>query len=89
MGVDRDQSANSLVFAVADKYPREAWDWALSIQDELQRSRAAAHAAQMMAARDPATARQWVEAGPFSPEVKVQLQADLERRSLPQASRPN
>jgi RNA polymerase sigma factor (sigma-70 family) len=89
MGADRDQSANSLVFAVADKYPREAWDWALSIQDELQRSRAAAHAAQMMAARDPATARQWVEAGPFSPEVKVQLQADLERRSLPQASRPN
>jgi RNA polymerase sigma factor (sigma-70 family) len=80
-GGERDHSAGSLVFAVADKFPREAWQWALSIGDDLERSRAAAHAAQMMAARDLETARQWVQAGPFTPEVKAQLEADLERRS--------
>jgi RNA polymerase sigma factor (sigma-70 family) len=88
-GSDRDHSAGALVFAVADKYPREAWDWAVSIQNELQRSRAAAHAAQMMASRDLATARQWIEIGPFTPEVRLQLQNDLERRGQSQASRPN
>jgi RNA polymerase sigma factor (sigma-70 family) len=80
-GEERDHSAGSLVFAVAEKFPREAWEWALSIGDDLERSRAAAHAAQMMAARDLAMARQWVQTGPFAPEVRTQLQADLERRS--------
>jgi hypothetical protein len=71
IGADRDQSANSLVFAVADKFPREAWDWALSIQNEQQRNNAAAHAARMMATRDPVTARQWIDTGPFSPDFKA------------------
>jgi hypothetical protein len=74
VGPDRDSSAGALVFAVADKFPREAWDWALSIGDELERTRAAAQAARMMGTKDPATARQWIENGPFSPELKVKLQ---------------
>jgi RNA polymerase sigma factor (sigma-70 family) len=80
-GEERDHSAGSLVFAVADKFPREAWQWALSIGDDLERSRAAAHAAQVMAAKDLAMARQWVQTGPFTPDVKAQLASDLERRS--------
>ena len=74
-GADRDRSANALVFAVAEKHPHEAWQWALSIQNELDRNRAAMHAARMMATRDPATARQWVETGPFPPELKASFQA--------------
>jgi len=83
VGPERDRSAGSIVLAVAEKFPREAWEWALSIGDDLERSRAAAHAAQMMAAKDLPTARQWVQTGPFTPEVRTQLQADLERRSRP------
>jgi len=55
----------------------------LSISDEQERSRAAAHAATMMAARDPATARQWIETGPFSTELKVKLQSGLGLTSQP------
>lgn len=88
-GADRDHSAGALVLAVADKYPHEAWQWAVSIQDETQRSRAMSHAAQTMAARDPATARQWIQSAPFTPEVRAQLHADVERRIQAQASRPN
>jgi RNA polymerase sigma factor (sigma-70 family) len=74
-GTDRDRSAGALVFAVADRFPRESWEWALSIGDEQERTRAAAQAARMMARKDPATARQWIEIGPFPPEMKIQLQA--------------
>lgn len=77
-GADRDKSAGALVFAVADKFPREAWEWALSIGDEVERTRAAAEAAKKMAVRDPATARQWIENGPFPPEMKAKLQAGFE-----------
>jgi RNA polymerase sigma factor (sigma-70 family) len=76
-GADRDHSANALVFAVAEKHPHEAWQWALSIQNETQRNNAAAHAARIMAARDLATARQWIESGPFSPDLKASLQSGL------------
>jgi hypothetical protein len=80
-GAERDRSAGSLVFAVAEKFPREAWDWALSIGDTAERNRAAVHAAKMMAARDPVTARQWIETGPFPAEVKAEFQSALERTS--------
>ena len=80
-GAERDCSAGSLVLAIAETFPLEAWDWALSIGDMGERTRAATHAAKTMAARDPATARQWIETGPFTPEVKAQLQSALERTS--------
>jgi hypothetical protein len=31
----------------------------------------------MMTARDPATARQWIDSAPLSPDEKLQLQAAL------------
>jgi hypothetical protein len=80
-GAERDRSAGSLVLAVAERYPREAWDWALSIDDTVERNRAASHVAKVMAARDAATARQWIETGPFTAETKAELQTALERAS--------
>ncbi|MCI0538927.1 MAG: sigma-70 family RNA polymerase sigma factor [Verrucomicrobiales bacterium] len=85
-GAERDRSAQSLVFAIAEQFPREAWDWALSIGDSSGRNLAASHAAKIMAVRDPATARQWIEAGPFTPEIKATLQSALE--SPAQSRRP-
>jgi RNA polymerase sigma factor (sigma-70 family) len=76
-GAERDRSAQSLVMVLADKYPRQAWDWALSIGDPNTRSDAATHAVRTMAARDPATARQWIETGPFTPEIRAALQVGL------------
>jgi RNA polymerase sigma factor (sigma-70 family) len=76
-GAERDRSAQSLVMALAEKYPREAWDWALSIGDPNTRTDSATHAVRTMAARDPATARQWIETGPFTPEIRQALQAGL------------
>jgi hypothetical protein len=78
-GAERDRSARSLVFAVAERFPHEAWEWALSIGDTGERARALTYAAKTMAARDPATARQWIETGPFTPEAKTELQSALER----------
>ena len=85
-GAERDQSAESLVLAIAEQFPQEAWDWALSISDPVERTRAATQAAKMMATRDPATARQWIETGPFTPEIKAQLQSALDGPSRPSAS---
>lgn len=80
-GAERDRSAQSLVLAIAEKFPREAWDWAMSIGDASTRASAANHAAQMMAARDLATARQWIENGPFTPEDKAGFQSTLKAAS--------
>jgi hypothetical protein len=49
----------------------------VSITDQTERDAAAAQAAKAMGARDPATARQLIEAGPFTAEMKAQLQASL------------
>lgn len=76
-GLDRDQNTEYLVAAIAQKYPQDAWNWALSINDSASRERAAGEAAKMMAARDPATARQWIQSGPFSDQTKANLQAAL------------
>jgi RNA polymerase sigma factor (sigma-70 family) len=78
-GAERDRSAGSLVFAIAETFPRQAWDWGLSIGDTGERTRALTQAAKMMAARDPATARQWIETGPFTPEIRAELQSALDR----------
>jgi hypothetical protein len=71
-GPERDQAASSLVSA-------QAWDWALSITDPDQRSRAAAQAVQIMTQRDPVTAQEWIQTGPFAPQLKAELQAALPR----------
>ncbi len=77
-GTERDRGAQSLVLAVAEEFPREAWEWALSIGDASRRTHAATHAAKMMAARDSAAARAWVENAPFTPEAKAAIQSALE-----------
>jgi hypothetical protein len=76
-GAERDRSAQSLVMAIGEKYPREAWEWALSIGDAETRTLAATHAVRMMAARDTATAQQWIETGPFSSDTRAALQSSL------------
>jgi hypothetical protein len=81
-GPERDRSACSLSMAMAEKYPREAWDWALSISDTTQRMQAATQAANTIARRNAATARQWIEAGPFTPEMKSQLLANLQNKNF-------
>ena len=80
-GVERDRSAQSFVYAVAEQYPRDAWDWALSIQDEGSRTASASHVARLLAARDPQTARQLLDSGPLSPEVKSAIQSAIDRSS--------
>jgi RNA polymerase sigma factor (sigma-70 family) len=77
-GAERDRSAQSLVFSIAEEFPREAWEWAMSISDAEGRTRAATHAAKMMAARDSVTARAWIENGPFPQETKIAIQSALE-----------
>ncbi len=74
-GPDRDSSAQSLVFNIADRYPQEAWEWALSISNPAQSAQAAFHSVQQMATRDPATARHWIQTGPFEPQVRAALEA--------------
>jgi hypothetical protein len=76
-GPERDRSAGSLVVAIAERFPSEAWNWALRIDDPGERIRAAGEAAKMMAARDPASAREWIETAPLSAETKAQLQSVL------------
>jgi hypothetical protein len=77
-GAERDRSAQSLVFSIAEEFPREAWEWAMSISDAEGRTRAATHAAKMMAARNSVTALAWIENGPFTQEVKTAIQSALE-----------
>jgi RNA polymerase sigma factor (sigma-70 family) len=76
-GPERDRSVGSWITAAGKMYPAEAWDWALSIQDNAERNRAAAHALKMMAARDSATAHRMIDDSPFAPEVKAQLRTTL------------
>jgi RNA polymerase sigma factor (sigma-70 family) len=80
-GVERDRSAQSLVLAMAEEFPREAWEWATSIGDAERRTVAAAHAAKMMAVRDSVTARALIDNGPFTPAAKAAVQSALETRS--------
>ena len=81
-GAERDRGAQALVLAVADQFPRESWDWALSISDAAQRKTAAARAAKAVAARDPSTARQLIETGPFTAEGKAELLASLAKPAV-------
>jgi RNA polymerase sigma factor (sigma-70 family) len=83
-GAERDRSAEALASAVAQTFPREAWDWALSIADNAGQLRAATAAIKVIAARDSATARQWIDTGPFSSENKAQLQAIAEKAAVGQ-----
>ncbi|HZR21337.1 MAG TPA: sigma-70 family RNA polymerase sigma factor [Verrucomicrobiae bacterium] len=76
-GPERDESNRALALALSESSPREAWDAAISIGDTTERDQTAAHVAKMMALRDPATARQWIDSGPFTPDQKTQLQAGL------------
>jgi hypothetical protein len=87
LGPERDRAAGAFAVAIAEQFPREAWDWALSIEDTGERTRAATQAAKTMAARDPATARQWIETGPFAPEVKAEIQSAIDQSSRSPALR--
>jgi hypothetical protein len=78
-GAERDRSAGALAGAITEWFPHQAWSWALSIHDPQERSRAAAQAVKSMARRDSRTAREWIEQGPFSQELRESLSADLER----------
>ena len=80
-GAEHDRSAESLVSVIAGQFPQDAWEWALSIGDLAGRTRAATQAVNTMISRDAATARQWIETGPFPPEIKAQLQASLAKSS--------
>ncbi len=77
VGPQRDLSAGAFASAVAQTFPREAWQWVLGISDSAIQFRAATDTVKLLAARDPATARQWIETGPFTTENKVQLQATV------------
>jgi hypothetical protein len=74
-GGERDRSAGSLASSIADKYPRQALDWALSIGDAEERNRVSLLVAQTMMRRDPAGARQIIEAAPLPSDMKASLQA--------------
>jgi hypothetical protein len=65
---------------MADKYPREAWEWALTIRDPGQNATALTQVVSSLARRDSNTARQWIDSGPFSPDLKAKLQSAVENR---------
>jgi len=75
------------VYTVAGQYPRDAWDWALSIQDPTSRTTTAKFVANVIAARDPEAARQLIEAGPLPPETKSAIQSAI-NGSRKQSSAP-
>jgi RNA polymerase sigma factor (sigma-70 family) len=78
-GPERDRSAQSLVYGVAEQYPRDAWDWALTIQDPASQTAAATHVAKLLAARDPEAAAQLLQAAPLPPETKSSIERAIER----------
>lgn len=77
-GAERDRSAQSLVLAIAEEFPREAWEWAMSIGDAEGRTLAAARAARMLAARDLAMTRALIETAPLTAEARTTIQSALE-----------
>jgi RNA polymerase sigma factor (sigma-70 family) len=79
-GLERDRAAESFATVIAERSPQDAWKWALSISDSGGRTRAATEAAERMIPRDASTARQWVETGPFTDEIRSRLQALLAMR---------
>ena len=81
-GIERDRSAGSWVKTAAERYPAEAWEWALSIQDETERASATTHAAKQMASRDLATVQQWIDNSPFDTDTRNQLRSALEADGL-------
>ncbi len=84
-GPEKDNTTLLLVSATASKYPREAWDWSMSISDPTQRDRAAQQAVAFLAAKDPAMARQLIEASPMDPSLKEQLLLSLQKTPSPSA----
>ena len=82
-GSERDRAVSGLVTALAEQSPEQAWNWAVSIGDDGQRKEAATRAAKAMASRDPNAARQWIETGPFTAEVKAELQVALDKPIKP------
>jgi hypothetical protein len=76
-GPERDRSAQSLVVAIAGEFPREAWEWAMSIGDAERRTVAGTHAAKTLAARDPVTALALVENSSLTREAKTAIQSAL------------
>ena len=72
-GAERDRSAQSLVLAIAEEFPREAWEWAMSIGDAEGRTLAAARAARMLAARDLAMTRALIETAPLTAEARTTI----------------
>ena len=82
-GSERDRAAAGLVSALAEQSPDQAWTWALGIGDDAQRKDALTRAAKGMASRDPNMARQWIVNGPFTPEMKAELQVALDKPIKP------
>jgi hypothetical protein len=86
-GREHDAAAAALVKVAArgliDAQPREAWHWASSISDSAERERAAAQVVNFDAERDPSTAAQWIESGPFTVEKKADLQRTLGLKGAP------
>jgi RNA polymerase sigma factor (sigma-70 family) len=79
-GAERDRGAASLALKIAEDYPSEAWQWATSVEDAGERNGTAKEVIKMIPLRDDQTVRQWIEAGPFTPEVKNELQTALATR---------
>ena len=80
-GPERDRSARAFVDVVAEQYPRDAWDWALSIQDGTSQMRAITHVATLLAGRDPQAARELLDTAPLAPEAKAAIESTIERSS--------
>lgn len=76
---ERERSVGRLVYGLLDQYPQQAWEWALTIRDPQSRTTVATHVATQMAARDPGTARHWIESSPLPPEAKAAFNSNLNR----------
>jgi RNA polymerase sigma factor (sigma-70 family) len=80
-GLDRDITAEQMAYKLADSRPNDAWQWALSIQDPLHKTRAAYFSLQRIGARNPVLAKQWLDQISISTQDKARLQSILERLS--------
>ncbi|HEX7860913.1 MAG TPA: sigma-70 family RNA polymerase sigma factor [Verrucomicrobiae bacterium] len=77
-GTERNRGTHSLVGALTEWNPQEAWRLALTINDPQQQKLALTGVITSRAMlRDPATARQWLESAPLDAQTKANLEARI------------
>jgi hypothetical protein len=76
-GTERNRGTHSLVGALTERNPQEAWRLAFTINDPQLQKIAFTGVISRTMQRDPAMARQWLEAAPLDAQTKANLEARI------------